>query len=113
MKNGATSEQIEAFKQQCEEADVSTWSLKVYTLGKGFLHFDATRDRYSNFVLSRLGNLNTIQCKESNSKHVFVLLFNIGNTFSDVSKKKILVLWVKVNEVWVLLYCYFTNFVRE
>lgn len=24
MKNGATSEQIEAFKQQCEEADVST-----------------------------------------------------------------------------------------
>lgn len=33
MKNGATSEQIEAFKQQCEEADVSTWSLSSLHIG--------------------------------------------------------------------------------
>lgn len=33
MKNGATSEQIEAFKQQCEEADVSAWSLSSLHVG--------------------------------------------------------------------------------
>lgn len=33
MKNGATSEQIEAFKQQCEEADVSTWRLVSLHVG--------------------------------------------------------------------------------